>query len=702
MGYDVGAITSRIELDVKDLKSQLNNAQKEMKGMSTKGSASITALTTSFLALDAVARRISQAFKMIGGAAAEWVGMANEQETSNVRLTQTLKNIGEYSKEAVDDIKDMAMSLQDLTGIDNKQIEDTAILLLNLGVPRDQLEDAVNVSLNLSAALGMDLNSATRNVGKTMGGFAGELGEVIPELKGLSQEQLKAGEGIKILDKKYADFSKALQSTVAVQLQRARAHFDDLKKAIGEGITESDLFRAVIQKLGDGLRDLAQWATDNKQQIASWADALIVNTQAAVQTAVAILGALGNAYLTVKGVIQETASSMTKILIDLLDKARSAAVALGMGAAATKLHETQIALDRISKNIDKNITETADRLENWKIKIDGVQTSIENYGQALRDNAAAISKARKATKDYVNTTNDAADADNKAAEAAAKRAEAAAKRAEAAKQVNQLLLTSFRLTKELAEAEHMRIVALNMQAASMAEIFGQAQGTLTIQLTESTEELGAFLEAQTNQVTTFWETFAESVGTYTNQYQNTVNSFISNGLTAWGNYWQSLGANTDKGSKGVIAAFGAFIGEVASQFGQFMVAHGIATIALALTPVGAAAGNTVAAGAAEIAAGLALTALGGFMKGSASLAGGGGGAGAATPAAGGGTTGPGATQQLEERNQRRYMHLEIHGNILGQAEYIREQFLPELNAIITEDDATVIVTNQNNITRSNR
>lgn len=58
--------------------------------------------------------------------------------------------------------------------------------------------------------------------------------------------------------------------------------------------------------------------------------------------------------------------------------------------------------------------------------------------------------------------------------------------------------------------------------------------------------------------------------------------------------------------------------------------------------------------------------------------------------------------EVQTQNQRRFLHLEVHGNIFGQAEYIREQFLPELNSLVMEDDALVVVTNQARIQRTTR
>lgn len=60
--------------------------------------------------------------------------------------------------------------------------------------------------------------------------------------------------------------------------------------------------------------------------------------------------------------------------------------------------------------------------------------------------------------------------------------------------------------------------------------------------------------------------------------------------------------------------------------------------------------------------------------------------------AGYGPLGPGQTTPLQDQNQRRYLHLEIHGNLIGQEDYVRGELIPEINRQIMENDVVVLST----------
>ena len=96
----------------------------------------------------------------------------------------------------------------------------------------DLLDDAALAAVNLSKALGISTEAAFRNVGRTMGGFAGELGELVPELKDLSVEALRSGEGIVLLGEKFEGTAEA-QRGFAETLENVAAVHSGLRSGSG-------------------------------------------------------------------------------------------------------------------------------------------------------------------------------------------------------------------------------------------------------------------------------------------------------------------------------------------------------------------------------------------------------------------------------------------------------------------------------------
>ena len=75
------------------------------------------------------------------------------------------------------------------------------------------------------------LDSAMRNLNKTYGGLAGELGETVPELRGLTAEQMKNGAAVKILGERYKGLA-SLRARLASKPSRSETpELDDEGKA---------------------------------------------------------------------------------------------------------------------------------------------------------------------------------------------------------------------------------------------------------------------------------------------------------------------------------------------------------------------------------------------------------------------------------------------------------------------------------------
>jgi len=120
----------------------------------------------------------------------------------------------------------------------------------------------------------------------------------------------------------------------------------------------------------------------------------------------------------------------------------------------------------------------------------------------------------------------------------------------------------------------------------------------------------------------YWEAFLEQERSYYEELGALSNEFLTQSLDAWGTYWYQVGAK-GKGAEPMLKKMmGDILGNMASAFGQYMIKHGIAVMALGAAPPMDPA--MVAAGAAQIAAGTGLIALGKAGAGAVSASVGGG------------------------------------------------------------------------------
>lgn len=277
-------ITIEVDLesgDVKKFGDELESASKKAgqksasqfaKEFNKKAGDSITDFTKSFVKLGSVATGVATAFGTIFGAKA--VQAASFQEEAITRLNRALQQSGDFSQQASQDLQNYAASLQNVTEFGDETIINQIALAKSFGATNEQAKLVVEAATGMSKALGIDLESATRNAAKTLGGYAGELGETIPQLKAFTQEQLQAGAGVELLNQRFAEQGKNLNNFSFFTSQLSNT-FGDLLESIGAVITQSP----VILK---GLRALTNFFKESIADVSAYVENINLITDAII------------------------------------------------------------------------------------------------------------------------------------------------------------------------------------------------------------------------------------------------------------------------------------------------------------------------------------------------------------------------------------------------------------------------------------
>lgn len=172
--------------------------------------------------------------------------LASIQENAVNKLNTALKLAGDFSNDASQDMQQFASDLQSVTTLGDEATIEMLALSKAFGTTNEESKKLVEAAADLSAALGIPIETAVRNLGKTKGGLAGELGELVPALRGVEADALKAGAAIDIVAKRFAGAAKAARDTFAGGVTAASNAFGDLKEEIGFVITQNPALRKVI------------------------------------------------------------------------------------------------------------------------------------------------------------------------------------------------------------------------------------------------------------------------------------------------------------------------------------------------------------------------------------------------------------------------------------------------------------------------
>lgn len=180
------------------------------------------------------------------------------QEQAITDLNTALKNAGSFSDEASESFQKMAAEIERTTKFGDELILSQTALARNFVKTNEEAENLVKAAVDLSAATGLTLDSSIKNLGKTLSGLAGELGESVPLIRTLTVEQLKAGEAVTLLGKAFKGTAAAQVKTFGGAIAQTSNAFGTLLENVGLVITRSPAVIEVITQTTKKFNELAK------------------------------------------------------------------------------------------------------------------------------------------------------------------------------------------------------------------------------------------------------------------------------------------------------------------------------------------------------------------------------------------------------------------------------------------------------------
>lgn len=148
------------------------------------------------------------------------------QTQAETQLQQAAKNNPYLLSENVAALKNYAGELQSISTYGDEELLPFMAQLAASGRTQQEIMDIMSASVNVAASGMMSLDSAVFALNGTYNGNIGLLGRQIGELKGLTAEQLKNGDAVKIVLQKY--------NGMAAEVAKATGTSQQLKNAMGD------------------------------------------------------------------------------------------------------------------------------------------------------------------------------------------------------------------------------------------------------------------------------------------------------------------------------------------------------------------------------------------------------------------------------------------------------------------------------------
>jgi hypothetical protein len=184
---------------------------------------------------------------------------ASQADSALARMNAALNNAGSYSAQASREFEDYANTLQKTMGIEDEAALGLLSLAKSYGVTNDRAKEMVATAINLSAATGMGLDAAMRQLGATLEGNAGRLSKLSKDVGDLGPAALKAGQAIDILNARFSGSAAAQMDSFGGSIKAASLAFEDVMKELGFLVTRSPVVIKAVQFIGQQFQHLGDY-----------------------------------------------------------------------------------------------------------------------------------------------------------------------------------------------------------------------------------------------------------------------------------------------------------------------------------------------------------------------------------------------------------------------------------------------------------
>lgn len=376
-------------------------AQDSAKSFGTK----VFELTTTMSSLINIGKAVTGVIAGFGKALQSPIQQAIEAEKAQTLLAAKLRATGQQAGYTAADLNELAARLSRVTTYSDDTITSTQGLLLsytNITRSGGAFERALQLSLDLSSAMGIELKSATEKVAKALNdpvAKMGELAEVGVTFTKAEKEVIKAmveandvasaqGMILERLEGIYGGTATAVRNTFGGALQGLKNAWDDVLESIGKFLTENEKVKLIINAI--------------VETVQSWADALSNlegNLDAQTAAAEGLRSILTGTLLVVEGLVLGF-GAMGKTMATIIEVSKSLGGVLGYAidrATGGKLDDAMRKLGEGSDMAAGKLAELRMKLEGLDLQAPTVEThKLETETAAAAESSGALAQAMSA------------------------------------------------------------------------------------------------------------------------------------------------------------------------------------------------------------------------------------------------------------------------------------------------------------------
>ncbi|HET8885238.1 MAG TPA: phage tail tape measure protein [Salinimicrobium sp.] len=366
-------ISIRFNADLKQFSSQMQNANRQLQKTGQQMQKVGKGLT-----LGVTAPLVAMGYAGVDA----W----DKQAKAETALRTALKG----SEKAFAALTKQASAFQEISLFGDEEIIKQQAFLSTMELNEQQIGKVIQAAMNLSAATGMSLESAVKNLAKTYGGLTGELGESIPALRNLTAEQLKSGEAINYVNTAFAGQAEAAAKAGTGGLKQLANSLGDLSEEFGKIITEA--LMPVVEHLKSAVK---------------WFQGLDQSTKKMIVVVAALAAALGPLLVALgymmTNVIPGLIKGYTKLRTLLIANPWTA-LALAVGAVAAALvvfTRSSSEASVVADTLNEVRKESATSIAKERAQLDTLLKIARDETRTKKEREAAIKALNNISPEYL-------------------------------------------------------------------------------------------------------------------------------------------------------------------------------------------------------------------------------------------------------------------------------------------------------------
>lgn len=187
------------------------------------------------------------------------------QNKAATLANKSFKNNNQLTAKSINNIKNAMNSFSLDNLIDGDTLNNAAALASQMGLNEEQIIKVMDAASEMASAGIMPMDQAVKKLAETYTGSLGELKKLSPELANLTTEQLKAGDAVDAMKKKYDGFRETLAGTFEGRNSQIKNQFSDLQSSVG-GIIQALKFEGQ-GKLLPKLQEITSFIEEHRDKI---------------------------------------------------------------------------------------------------------------------------------------------------------------------------------------------------------------------------------------------------------------------------------------------------------------------------------------------------------------------------------------------------------------------------------------------------